>query len=543
MFRKFGAALALAVVVSACTTSSAPPAGSGAGQALAPDQNLRFVIGEPTYMDPNRAADASIWYVDQVFEGLYKILDDGKVRFLGATDMTISADGLTWTWKLNPKAKWSDGTPVTAGDYVYSWKRAIDPKLASDTSSFFSAIKGADAYNSGKVTDPNTVAVSAVDDLTLQAVLSAPAPYFKAIVGLTYLYPVPKKTVEKFGDKWTEAANIVTNGPWKMASWKHDQEMVFVRDDNYWGPKPTLTTITMRIAPSADASTTSLRAFEAGETDFAISVPATDLQRVLADPVLGKQLTPEVLSAGNFLVFDTTHPPFDNTKVRQAFNMAIDRDKVVQTLSRGLYKASKVLVAPGIVGYQPSHALPGTPADAKKTLADAGYADPKSFPAVTLTVPTGGQKTLGELLQQMWSDNLGVTVKVDAMESKAFSAWRTARSNQPFDIYTRGGWYSDYEDPTNWYNTFFDCASSCYLNSHWNNAQFLDLVKKAAPEADNAKRQQLYEQADAIMEQESPTAGLYYFTDYWMRKPYLQGVQHVRIDGFIWLRDAKLLAH
>ncbi len=546
MFRKSGVLLvALAIAISACT-SPATPAGSSASaapsasaQALAGDQNLRFVIGEPTSMDPDIAADASIWYVDQVFEGLYKILDDGKVRFFGATDMSISPDGLTWTWKLNPKAKWSDGTPVTASDYEYSWKRAIDPKLASDSATFFTAIKGAADYIAGKSKDPNTVAVKAVDNLTLQAVLTEPAPYFKAIVGLTYLYPVPKATVEKFGNKWTEAANIVTNGPWKVSSWKHDQELVFVRDENYWGAKPTLTKISMRIAAGADLAVTSLRAFEAGETDFAISVPATDLQRVLNDPVLGKQLTPEILSASNFLVFDTTHPPFDKTKVRQAFNLATDRDKIVQTLSKGLQKAAKVLVPPGIQGYQPAHALPGAVADGKKALTDGGFADPKSFPQVTLTVPTS-QKTLAELLQQMWSENLGVNVKVDVMESKAFSAWRTARSNQSFDIYTRGGWYSDYEDPTNWYNTFFVDG---WLNSHWNNTEFLDLVKKAAPEQDNAKRQQIYEQADVIMERESPTMGLYYFADYWMRKPYLQGVQHVRIDGFIWLRDAQILAH
>jgi oligopeptide transport system substrate-binding protein len=324
-----------------------------------------------------------------------------------------------------------------------------------------------------------------------------------------------------------------------MQSWKHDTEMVFVRDENYWGAKPTIKTITMRIAASGETTTTGLRAFEAGETDFAISVPSTELQRVLNDPTLSKQLTAELLSASNFLVFDTTHQPFDKTKVRQAFNLAIDRDKVVQTLSRGLYKPAKILVPPGIQGYKPSDALPGAPADAKKLLADAGFSDPKSFPQVTLTVPTR-EKTLAELLQQMWNETLGVNVKVDVQESKAFSAWRIARANQPFDIYTRGGWYSDYEDPTNWYNTMF---ADKWLNSHWDNKEFLDLVKKGAPELDSAKRQSIYEQANAILERESPTVGLYYFTDYWMRKPYLQGVQHVRIDGFIWLRDAKILAH
>src|SRR3989454_10268043 len=120
---------------------------------LAKDRTLRRVIREPTSMDPNLAGDHSIWYVDQVFEGLYKILDDGNVRWLGAKSMEISKDGLTWTFRLNPAARWSDGKPVTASDYEWSWKRAMDPKLASDVASFYVAIKGGEDYISGKVKD------------------------------------------------------------------------------------------------------------------------------------------------------------------------------------------------------------------------------------------------------------------------------------------------------------------------------------------------------------------------------------------------------
>jgi len=508
---------------------------------LAKDQTLRMVIREPTSMDPNLAGDHSIWYVDQIFEGLYKVLDDGTIRWLGAKSMEISKDGLTWTFRLNPAARWSDGRPVTASDYEWSWKRAIDPKLASDVASFYVAIKGADDYISGKLKDPNQIGIKALDTYTLQVTMPQPAPYFKAVAGLTYLYPVPRQAVEKYGDKWTEAGNIVSNGVFTMQSWKHDQEMVLVRNESYWGKKPTLQKVIFRIAPAGELCGVDFRAYEANETDFAMCVPTADIERVTRHPVLSKELTPELLSASQFLVFDAGRAPWNDARVRQAFNLAIDREKVVRAISRGLFKPTKVLVPPGIQGYDPGHALQAGPAEAGRLLAEAGYPGGRGFPEFRLTAPDiRGNRTLAELLQQMWKENLGLTAQIEVMEPKAFSAWRSARKNQPFDIYTRGGWWSDYEDPTNWYNIFFEDG---WLNSHWQNEQFLQLVKAAAPELNRAKRIALYEQADRILERESPTIGLWYFTDYWMRKPWLKDLQHTRILGFFWLRDAVIVAH
>lgn len=529
------------LVTAALTMSAVAPTAATAPMKLAKDQTLRMFIREPTSMDPNLAGDHSVWYVDQVFEGLYKILDDGKIIWLGARSMDVSKDGLSWTFKLNPSAKWSDGRPVTAADYEFSWKRAIDPKLASDVASFYSAIKGASDYTAGKTKDPNQVGIKAVDATTLRVTMAEPAPYFRSVAGLTYLYPVPRHIVEKFGDKWTEAGNIVSNGVFTMQSWKHDQEMVLVRNEKYWGKKPTLQRVVFRIAPSAELCSADFRAFEANETDFAMCVPTADIERVQRDPNLSKQLTAELLSASQFLVFDAGKTPWSNTKVRQAFNLAIDRQKATQAISRGLYKPSKVLVPPGIQGHNPKHALQGAAADAKRLMAEAGYPNGQGFPAFKLTAPDiRGNRTLAELLQQMWKDTLGVTATIEIMEPKAFSAWRSGRKNESFDVYTRGGWWSDYEDPTNWHNIFF---ADGWLNSHWQNEEFLKLVRAAAPELNAAKRVALYEQADAILERESPTIGLWYFTDYWMRKPWLKGLQHTRILGFFWLRDAMILDH
>src|SRR2546428_3186992 len=217
---------------------------------LAKDKTLRMVIREPTSMDPNLAGDHSIWYVAQIFEGLYKVLDDGTIRWLGAKSMEISKDGLTWTFRLNPAARWSDGRPVTASDYEWSWKRPIDPKLASDVASFYVAIKGADDYISGKLKDPIQIGIKALDTYTLQVTMPHPAPHLKPAAAATYLYPVPRQAGEKYGDKWTEAGNIVSDRVFTLPSWKHDQEMVLVRNESYWGKKPTLPRGIFRIVPA-----------------------------------------------------------------------------------------------------------------------------------------------------------------------------------------------------------------------------------------------------------------------------------------------------
>jgi oligopeptide transport system substrate-binding protein len=537
-----GIAVAAMVTVVAALGPAVARAQAPAGGKPAKDQTLRMVIREPTSMDPNLAGDHSIWYVDQVFEGLYKVLDDGKLIMLGARSLEVAKDGLTWTFKLNPAAKWSDGKPVTARDYEFSWKRALDPKLASDTATFFYAIKGAEDYNTGKQKDVAQVGVKALDDLTLQVKMDKPAPYFRSVAGLTYLYPVPQHAVEKFGDKWTEAANVVTNGVFRMESWKHDQEMVLARNDGYWGKKPTLQKVVFRIVPAAELCVADFRAYEANETDFAMCVPTPDIERVQKDPALSKQLTAELLSASQFLVFDAGRAPWSNVKVRQALNLAIDREKVTQVLSRGLYKPTRVLVPPGIQGHKPANALKGGVAEAKKLLAEAGFPDGKGFPEFKLTAPDiRGNRILAELLQQMWKDALGIaTTQVEIMEPKAFSAWRSARKGQPFDVYSRGGWWSDYEDPTNWYNTLVE---EDWLNTHWKHEPFSKLTRAGASELNQVKRKQMFEEADAILERESPTVGLWYFTDYWMRKPWVKGLQHTRILGFVWLRDTVLLEH
>src|SRR3989442_7541999 len=160
--------------------------------------------------------------------------------------MEISKDGLTWTFRLNPAARWSDGRPVTASDYEWSWKRAIDPKLASDVASFYVAIKGADDYISGKLKDPNQIGIKALDTYTLQVTMPQPAPYFKAVAGLTYLYPVPRQAVEQYGDKLTHAGDILSHRVFPMQNQEHDHGIWLVGHAYFCGKQLTLQAVIFR---------------------------------------------------------------------------------------------------------------------------------------------------------------------------------------------------------------------------------------------------------------------------------------------------------
>ena len=416
------------------------------------------------------------------------------------------------------------------------------PKLASDTATFYSAIKGAEDYSAGKLKDVNEVAIKAVDDTTLQVKMDKPAPYFRSVAGRTYLYPVPRHAVEKFGDKWTEAGNIVEQRCLQMESWKHDQEMVLVRNEGYWGKKPTLQKVVFRIAPAGELCTADFRAYEANETDFAMCVPTPDIERVQKDPALGKQLTAELLSASQFLVFDAAHAPWNNAKVRQALNLAIDREKVTQVLSRGLFKPTRVLVVPGIQGHKPANALKGGAAEAKKLLAEAGFPGGKGFPEFKLTAPRHPREP---------HPRRGAPADVEGhaghhhhpgRDHGAQGVQRLALGpeNRVVRCLLAGRLVVRLRGP----DELVQHADRGGLAEHpLEERAVLAAHPHRGERADQAKRKQMYEEADAILERESPTVGLWYFTDYWMRKPWLKGLQHTRILGFVWLRDVTIAEH
>jgi oligopeptide transport system substrate-binding protein len=507
-------------------------------QAAPPRQTepgvFHMIVGEPSSLDPNIATDFSIYVTTQLFETLYRLQPDGTLKMLGAESFDVSEDGLVWTFKLNPNAKWSDGQPVTADDWAFSWLRALKPETGSGVAPFLSAVKGAADYTAGTITDPAEVGIKAVDDLTLEVTMAQPSPQFRAVASLPYLTPVPRHVVEQFGDQWTEAGNMVTNGPYTLETWDHDQQLILVRNQYYGGEPPAIERAVLTIA-SGDPCVAQVQAYEANEVDFATCVPSQDIARMRDQ--YPDEISFEPISATIFPIFDNRKDPWSDVRVRQAFSLAIDRQAIVDALTDGTSAPAPMLVPEGIIGRDPSHALTGTVDDAKKLLADAGYPDGAGFPEFTITASSArGRKELAELIQQMWKDNLGVNGQVEVLEENAFRAWLNARKDEPFDL-AISGWYTDYEDPNNWYKEVF---VDDYRNMHYTNQEFIDLVNQAAYELDETKRADLFTQADAILEQDVPAIPAYHVTDIQLRKPWLKNLGHTPVLGLFYIGEASL---
>jgi oligopeptide transport system substrate-binding protein len=307
---RYPAAIVGALAMLASGTATIDYAGASDSKAF------RMIVGEPRFMDPNLATDYSIYVNAQLFEPLARIDNKGILTLLEAKSIEVGADKRTWTITLAPNYKWSNGQPITAADWEYSWKRILDPKLSSEVAAFLVDIENADDYNKGKITDVSKVGIKATGEYTLQVVTAKPAPQFRAILALPYLTPIPKAVVEKTGDKWIAPENILSNGPYKLVSRVNDQSIVMEANPYYGGNKPAIPRIEMTIA-SGDLCTAQLRAYEADEVDFATCVPSQDIARMRKDPKLGRELSPYPASATVWFQYDLARAVERQTRSRR----------------------------------------------------------------------------------------------------------------------------------------------------------------------------------------------------------------------------------
>ncbi len=508
--------------------------------SLAAKQEFRAnLISEPATIDPNRSAFAQeITVVKSLFTGLLGFNQDLSVRALAAEAVPsvgnggISADGLTYTFKLRKEVTWSDGQPVKAKDYVYSIKRMLNPDLAADYASFYYSIVGAEDYNSATKADAATkasladkVGVRAVDDYTLEVKLRAPEPTFTPKMALWPVYPVRQDIIEKFGDKWIEAGNLVGNGPFVLKEWVHQDHITLEANPKYWGKKPGLQTIVLKLLADENAA---LLAYKNGEMDL-VAVPAGNEKAILADPVLSK----DVLRFSELTVFafqyNVTQPPFDNKLVRQAIATALDRDAFVDKVRNGVGKPALSWIPPGMPGYDANlgsqYKLDA--AKAKKLLADAGYPNGTGLPTVTFSYSdTTGNRTIAQFLQGQMKDNLGIDIKLDPQESKAFRQFLTGNKHQ----WALLGWGADYPDPENFLPGLFGTGAG---NNHtlYSNPEFDKLSRQATTELDEAKRLQLWAQAHKMVIDDAAIATIYYRERFWLKKATVLGLKTTSMDG------------
>jgi len=492
------------------------------------EQTLRLVCEEPETFDTGTiGGGVGIQWANHLFEGLTRYdWENQQVVPAAATSWDISTDNLTYTFHLADGMLWSDGSPLTAGDFEYAFKRNLDPTLASPLASFLYPIKGAEDYFLGTSTDPATVAVTAKDDLTLEMTLNAITPYWLIILSLWITMPIAKKAVDAGGATWTEPATIISNGRFKMESWDHDQSMVIVQNENFHGTKPTLTRIEYTIFE--DPPTQGLTAFQTGDADLA-QVTVANADFVASDPDLSPLQYSQAVSGTWQLRLDMSNEAsvLADVNVRKALYLAIDRDLLTKTVLKGYATPVYVLTSPDIPSYDENARLQGTLEDAKKYLADAGFADGAGFPGFALGYNAAQENSqlVSEALLQMWSDGLGIT---NATVFPVPTDWRTRIKTEDYDMYI-GQWITDFPDPYEWHNVIFDGDA---WQTKWKDQTYLDMIDAANVETDPDKRNQMFSAAEAYRIQDKmATIPLFTVGRRWVIQPWVQNLKISPLDG------------
>ena len=544
-FRFRAVAVAIAgVFIAACGGSGT----TSANLAPAAQQILRANNGvEPNSFDPTQQTYTYERAVGiQTFDSLFRAKADATdIEPVGATSLDISPDGLTYTFHLRANAKWSDGKPVTASDWVYGWKHFLNPALAAGyVDPFFDlTIKGGANYGNVDVSSAsaidsflNGLGLSAPDDHTFVVQLAQPAAYFKWVSTLWVGVPLRKDIVEQAAggpfpstdatkaEAWANSAStIIGNGPYKISEIASKDHVTLVPNPNYWAPAPHLQTITYY--EIADGNT-AFSQYQTGALDM-IGVPLADVTVVRGDPKLSKEARLIPTLSQYWIAFNDQKAPLDDKNVRLALSKSIDRDKLVNDIEHGNGKSLATFIPKGMNGYDTSdNAQSFDPAAAKKLLADSGKTAQLSQMKL-LTRNTTGSKTLNQFLSDQWSTNLGVNIQLDVIDSKTVT--RDIRKGQ-FDIYGLDGWISDYPDPQDWADIFV--TGSCHsLNwGCWNNAAYDALVTKGDAESDKTKRAQDYAQANKMLADDAVVAFMYQPYEYDLVKAYVQGLTVTTTD-------------
>ncbi|AEM74154.1 peptide ABC transporter substrate-binding protein [Caldicellulosiruptor acetigenus] len=506
-------------------------------EAASSKQVFTYINGaEPRYLDPalNTAADAANIIIN-VFEGLTRVNVKGETVPGMAEKWTVSKDGLTYTFYIRKNAKWSDGKPVTAYDFEYAWKRALDPKTASEYAYQLYYIKNGQKFNEGKA-KASDVGVKALNERTLRVTLEAPTPYFLDLTNFPTYFPVRKDIVEKYGDKWaTNPKTYIGNGSFIMTKWVHNSYIEFKKNPNYWDAKSiTLEKIVYKLSEDTKAN---LMAYEAGQVDGADTVPTDEVPRLIRE----KKLKIWPLLGTYYYDVNCGKKPFDNKKVRQALSLAIDRTRITEILKAG-QKPATGFIPYGIKGLSKDFRLEGgsylpVRADlekAKKLLAEAGYPNGKGFPEIEIIYNTDeNHKKVAEAIQNMWQQ-LGIKVKLSNMDWKVL----LERRHKKDYMVARDGWLGDYKDPM----TFLDLFTSYSGNNNtgWSNKKYDELIDKAKRTSDRKQRMQYMLQAEKILMEDYAIIPIYFYVKTNVIRDYVKNY-YISPLGFNYFMYAKIV--
>ncbi|TGE32351.1 peptide ABC transporter substrate-binding protein [Desulfosporosinus sp. Sb-LF] len=526
MFRKnklgvmiLAATLMLSITVTGCGT------GGSATPTPAKEMKTSYNSGaEPKTLDP-QMSNGIPEAIDEMnlFEGLTRLDKNNVAQPAIAEKIDVSSDGLKYTFHLRD-SKFSNGDPLTAEDFKFSWMHAMDPASAAEYAyQVADYIKGGAAYNAktGKAED---VGIKVIDPKTLEVTLENPTPYFMALTAFPTYYPVDKKVVEANKDWNLKAETFVSNGPFKMKSWAHNDKIVLVKNDNYWDAKSVkLTELTLSLIEDRKAA---LTAYEAGQIDGVDNgVPADDVDRLVKSGDL--KVEPQI--GTYYYRFNVTKKPYDDPRVRQALAMAIDRKKIVDTVQKTGEKSAFAFTPYGINDADTSKQFRDVGGDyfkedlskAKQLLADAGFPDGKGFPEIKILFNSDpNHEKIATIIQDMWSKNLGIKATLRPEEWKVY---QESEQKLNYDV-ARAAWVGDYLDPMTFLDMFVKNGGN--NQTGWANPQYDSLIAAAKKNADSKTRMQQLHDAEKILMTEMPVMPINFYLSKYTAKSYVKGVIH-----------------
>ncbi|QIB27391.1 peptide ABC transporter substrate-binding protein [Caloranaerobacter azorensis] len=525
------------------------PADTGE-EKLAKEQVLKINIGfEPPDLDPQTTTDTTSFFViNATLEGLVRLNPDGSVGKGIAESWDVSDDGKVYTFKLRD-AKWSDGDPITAYDFEYAWKRALDPKTASSYAYQLYLIKNGEAFNTGEITDPNEVGVKALDEKTLKVELERPVPYFLSLTAFPTYVPAKKAAIEEWGDEYaSDADKMVYSGPFMITRWDHEQKLILEKNPNYWDADSVKL---QRIeCDMITDSNTAINLYETGELDLS-GVPAEFLDNYKDSPEFGRMIEANVA----YLQFNCKDKFFSNKKIRKAFSLAINREAYVNGVVANGSIPAYGFVPNGIpgksggefrkqngdlfydAGTKGQEAVDEAKRLLEEGLKEVGATKEELAKHVSyLTDQADIARKFAQALQQMWKKNLGIEVPIDTISFKI----RLQRMKQGDFTISFGGWSADYNDPM----TFMDMwiTNSGNNTAFWSNDKYDELIQKAVNSTGDERMEYMLE-AEKLLMEEMPIAPTYFRARNFLQKTYVKGVARFPVGVSSEYKWAYILEH
>ncbi|MFI5336510.1 MAG: peptide ABC transporter substrate-binding protein [Opitutales bacterium] len=492
-------------------------------EAAIRDQVLLLGNGaEPQDLDPQ----VMTAFTDQclslaLFEGLCALDEKSSLPVPAAAEgWEVSADGLVYTFHLQPGLKWSNGEPLTAGDFVASWRRVLSPVLAAEYAYLFYPVKNAEAYNTGKLADPAALGFAAPDDRTLRVVLERPTAYLPALTALPPWFPVNPRVLAAYGaltsrgTAWTRPGHLVGNGPFVLTEWLPNDRVRVARNPHYWDASHVrLNGMVFFPTESLDVDE---RNFRAGQVHLTYELPLSKVDSYRRTAPQSLRLDPFLETF--FLRFNTTRPPLGDPRIRRALSLAIDREALSRHLLRGTRAPAAHYTPPDCAGYTATARVPTDYAAARGLLAAAGFPGGKGFPVLDVQLRNDElhQQVL-EVIQAGWQRELGLTVTLSPVEQKT---WVQNQQSLNYAI-SSARWVGDFVDPV----TFLDMFTGGGTNNWtgWSDPAYDTLLRAAANATDPARRYADFQQAEAVLLREAPIAPVFFGVRSYLIHPAVRG--------------------